>query len=50
MLGLAYLPPVWRRVMDHRVLDHYDGDVTLANLHPRKRDALIAKYGASVGA
>jgi len=46
MLGLAYLPPVWRRVMDHRVLDHYDGDVTRANLHPRKRAALIAKYGA----
>jgi alkane 1-monooxygenase len=46
MLGLAYLPPVWRRVMDHRVLAHYDGDVTRANLHPRKRDALIAKYGA----
>lgn len=45
MLGLAYFPPVWRRVMDHRVLEHYDGDVTLANLHPRKRDALIAKYG-----
>ena len=45
MLGLAYLPPVWRRVMDHRVLDHYDGDVTRANLHPRRRDALIAKYG-----
>ena len=45
MLGLAYLPPVWRRVMDHRVLDHYDGDVTRANLHPRKRAALIAKYG-----
>jgi alkane 1-monooxygenase len=45
MLGLAYLPPVWRRVMDHRVLDHYDGDVTRANLHPRKRATLIAKYG-----
>ena len=50
MLGLAYLPPVWRRVMDHRVLDHYDGDVTRANLHPRKREALIAKYGSGVSA
>lgn len=50
MLGLAYLPPVWRRVMDHRVLAHYDGDVTRANLHPRKRDALIAKYGSGVTA
>lgn len=50
MLGLAYLPPVWRRVMDRRVLAHYDGDVTRANLHPRRRDALIAKYGAGVDA
>lgn len=50
MLGLAYLPPVWRRVMDHRVLAHYDGDVTRANLHPRRRDALIAKYGAGIDA
>lgn len=50
MLGLAYLPPVWRRVMDHRVLAHYDGDVTRANLHPRKRAALIAKYGDDAGA
>ena len=34
MLGLAYLPPLWRRVMDNRVLAHYDGDVTRANIHP----------------
>lgn len=50
MLGLAYLPPVWRRVMDRRVLAHYDGDVTRANLHPRKRATLIAKYGVDAGA
>jgi alkane 1-monooxygenase len=42
MLGLAYLPPVWRRVMDHRVLAHYDGDVSLANVQPGKR----ARYEA----
>jgi alkane 1-monooxygenase len=47
MLGLAYLPPVWRRVMDHRVLAHYDGDVTRANLHPPKRARLLARYGAA---
>jgi alkane 1-monooxygenase len=46
MLGLAYLPPVWRRVMDKRVLDVYDGDVTRANIQPRKRAALLARYGA----
>ena len=47
MLGLAYLPPVWRRVMDHRVLAHYDGDVTRANIHPPKRDRVLARYGRS---
>ncbi len=27
MILLAVIPPLWRRVMDHRVLAHYDGDV-----------------------
>jgi len=47
MLGLAYIPPVWRRVMDHRVLEQYDGDVTLANIHPPKRAKILARYGAA---
>jgi alkane 1-monooxygenase len=45
MLGLAYLPPVWRRVMDRRVIDLYDGDVTKANIHPPKRDKMLARHG-----
>ncbi|HEY4454967.1 MAG TPA: alkane 1-monooxygenase [Pseudonocardiaceae bacterium] len=45
MIVLCYVPPVWRRVMDKRVLAHYDGDVTRANIHPRKRAAILAKYG-----
>lgn len=47
MLGLAYFPPLWRKVMDQRVVDHYDGDVTLANIHPPKRDKVLAHYGAA---
>jgi alkane 1-monooxygenase len=47
MIVLAVLPPVWRRVMDRRVVDFYDGDVTRANLHPRTRERLLARYGAS---
>ncbi|WP_373871897.1 alkane 1-monooxygenase [Actinoplanes regularis] len=31
MLLLALIPPLWRRVMDHRVLAHYGGDASLAN-------------------
>ena len=30
--------------MDPRVLAHFDGDLTKANLSPRKRDKLLAKY------
>ncbi|MGZ4450825.1 MAG: fatty acid desaturase [Nocardioides sp.] len=44
MIVLAILPPVWRRVMDPRVLAHFDGDLTRANLHPRKRERLLAAY------
>ncbi|MEV6279302.1 alkane 1-monooxygenase [Nocardia sp. NPDC051832] len=46
MIGLAYFPPLWRRVMDHRVLDHYDGDITRVNIQPSKRQRLLAQYGA----
>ena len=47
MLGLAYVPPLWRRVMDRRVLAMYDGDVTRANIHPPKRAKVLARYGAT---
>src|SRR3954449_13603610 len=47
MILLAYFPPLWRRVMDKRVLAHYAGDVTLANIAPRKRDKIVARYGAA---
>jgi len=49
MIGLAYFPPIWRRVMDHRVLAHYGGDVTLANVHPPARQRALARYGADAG-
>ena len=44
MICLAYFPPLWRRVMDPRVLAHYDGDITRAHLHPAKREQLLARY------
>jgi alkane 1-monooxygenase len=37
MIVLAMIPPVWRAVMDHRVLEHYDGQIEKANLSPRLR-------------
>jgi alkane 1-monooxygenase len=47
MISLTYFPPLWRKVMDHRVLEHYGGDITRANLHPRLRDKILARYGAT---
>ncbi len=40
MILLALVPPLWRRVMDPRVADHYDGDLTRANCTPRMRRRL----------
>ncbi|ORX01388.1 alkane 1-monooxygenase [Mycolicibacillus trivialis] len=45
LIGVTYFPPVWRKLMDHRVLEHYDGDITRANIHPRVRDKVLARYG-----
>ena len=28
LIGVTYFPWIWRRMMDHRVLDHYNGDIT----------------------
>lgn len=40
----AYVPPVWFWLMNRRVLRHYDGDVTRANIHPRLREKILRKY------
>jgi len=48
LIGVTYVPALWRRLMDHRVLEHYDGDITRANIHPRVRDKVLAKYGVGV--
>jgi alkane 1-monooxygenase len=34
MMFLAYFPPLWRLVMDRRLLDFYGGDISRANLAP----------------
>jgi alkane 1-monooxygenase len=47
MISLTYFPPLWRKVMDHRVLEHYDGDITRVNLQPRLADKLLARHGAT---
>jgi len=48
MIVLAIVPPVWRRVMDPRVLAHFGGDISRANISPRKRDEILSRYGHPV--
>lgn len=49
MIVLAVIPPLWRRVMDKRLLEHYGGDVTRANISPRARRKVLARYGRPPG-
>jgi alkane 1-monooxygenase len=45
MIVLAWFPPLWRRVMDPRLLEHYDGDVARCNIHPPKLGRALERYG-----
>ena len=47
MILLALVPPLWRRVMDPRLIGHYGGDPTRANIHPRVRGRVLARYGSA---
>jgi alkane 1-monooxygenase len=44
MIVLALVPPLWRRVMDPRVLAHFDGDIRRANIQPGKRAKVLTRY------
>lgn len=44
MIVLALLPALWRRVMDPRVHAHFGGDMSLANISPRSRATVLARY------
>jgi len=48
MVLLAAFPPLWRAVMDERVLAHYDSDVTRANIAPGRRERILAAHGVAV--
>ncbi|WP_188545502.1 alkane 1-monooxygenase [Rhodococcoides trifolii] len=49
MVVLAAVPPLWRRYMDPKVVAHYGGDVSLANVHPRRRDAIETRFAPPFG-
>ena len=40
----AWVPPLWRRLMDHRVVEHYGGDISRANVHEPARERLLARF------
>ncbi len=44
MILLAVIPPLWRRTMDHRVLAHYEGDLSRANLRPGLGARQLQRY------
>ena len=48
MILLALVPPAWRKVMDPRVVAHFDGDIRLANVQPGKLDRLLQRYPVPV--
>lgn len=50
MIVLAAVPPLWRRVMDERVLRHVEGDLDRINVQPGKRAWVEKKYGARAAA
>jgi alkane 1-monooxygenase len=47
MIVLAWFPSLWRRVMDPRLVEHYRGDLGRANIQPRARERVLARYGAA---
>lgn len=44
MYLLAYVPPLWFRVMDRRLLAAVDRDTSRINFEPAKRGALVRRY------
>lgn len=45
MFPLAYVPPLWRRVMDPKLLEGVGRDTSRLNIQPRKRQAILRRWG-----
>jgi alkane 1-monooxygenase len=48
MVVLAFIPPLWRTIMDPRVLAHYGGDLSRVNVQPSKQEKVARRYGATL--
>ena len=49
MIVLSWVPQIWRSVMDQKVIDHYEGDLSRANVQPRTAARYERRYGTKVG-
>ncbi|RQR56061.1 alkane 1-monooxygenase [Burkholderia sp. Bp9125] len=47
MILLAYVPPLWYRVMNPRVVAHYGGDMAQSNIKPSIRDKVLEQCAAT---
>ncbi len=44
MLLPALIPPIWFKMMDKRVFEHYQGDLNKANIYPKRRAKIFKKF------
>ena len=44
MILPAMIPKWWFSIMDQRVVDHYQGDLSKANIDPEAKDRLLRQY------
>ncbi|AXL49453.1 alkane 1-monooxygenase [Paraburkholderia caffeinilytica] len=44
MIMLAYVPPLWFRVMNPRVVAHYQGNMAQSNIRPAIRERVLAQF------
>lgn len=49
MFPLAYVPPLWFKIMNPRLLalPHVQGDLNRVNVDPRHREQIVAQYGSA---
>ena len=49
MFLVAYVPPLWFKIMDKRLLalKHINGDLHKVNIDPKRRTEIEARYGAN---
>lgn len=48
MLLPAFIPAWWSKIMDERVVEHYNGDLSKVNLHPDAEARIYEKYAEEI--